>query len=346
MKKYLHYIRKKYFAPQAMVLMYHSIAEPESDVWDIAVSPANFEQQLQELKKAGNVVPLKELTDGVYNKSLKNNSIAITFDDGYVDNFSTAKPLLEKYNLPATFFIASGYLGQAREFWWDELEHLILFTEQLPLAITITINNILVEVSLDEEATLNKVLWQKHKVWKAFVEKPASKRCRLYLELWQQLKALPEDELLQHLQSIRSWAGVARSVRTGAISMAVEQLQELEQHTLFDIGAHTVTHPALALHKRAYQRQELLLNKSFLEKTLNQTIELLAYPYGSYNGYSMAEAYEAGFKAAFTTEGKVISEGDHPYSLARFQVKNWTGAEFKQQLQLWKSKKLAAEAAV
>lgn len=326
-------------APQAIVLMYHRVAEPESDVWDIAVSPANFEQQLQVLRKLGNVIPLKELVERIYSKSFKKNCIAITFDDGYIDNFTTAKPLLEKYKLPATFFIASGYLGKAKEFWWDELEHLVLFTEQLPSVVAITLNGVPIEVTLDEEAELNEVLRQKHKTWKAFVQEPVSKRCRLYLELWQQLRALPKEELEHELQKIRHWAGVERPVRTDSISMALEQLQELEQHPLFDVGAHTVTHPALALHSPEYQQQELLLNKSFLEQALDKQVELLAYPYGSYNGYSMAEAYKAGFRAAFTTEEKVVREDNNPYSLARFQVKNFAAKEFKQQLQLWKSKK-------
>ena len=102
--------------------MYHRIADSQADVWDIAVSPENLEEQLKFLKKKHSVILLKDLVKQVQNKWIKKNSVAITFDDGYADNFIIAKPLLEKYELPATFFIPSINIGQQKEFWRDELE--------------------------------------------------------------------------------------------------------------------------------------------------------------------------------------------------------------------------------
>jgi len=87
------------------VLMYHRIASPVNDYWQLCVSPENFEQQLQVISK--------------YKKN-----ILITFDDGYIDNYSNARPLLEKYQLPAIFFIATGNIDSGKEFWWDQLEQL------------------------------------------------------------------------------------------------------------------------------------------------------------------------------------------------------------------------------
>jgi peptidoglycan/xylan/chitin deacetylase (PgdA/CDA1 family) len=88
------------------VLVYHSISAPAEPMpGDIDISPARFEQQLSWLAKTNRVVAL-EATLAQSNP----RQIAITFDDGYRDNLTTALPLLEKYNLPMTLFVAAGFV--------------------------------------------------------------------------------------------------------------------------------------------------------------------------------------------------------------------------------------------
>lgn len=81
---------------------------------DVDISPERFEQHLEWLARSGRVVPLRETLNGA-----SSGAIAITFDDGYRDNFTVALPLLEKFNLPMTLFVAAafvdseGYLSEA-----------------------------------------------------------------------------------------------------------------------------------------------------------------------------------------------------------------------------------------
>lgn len=160
------------FSHKAIVLMYHRIAEPESDVWELSVSPERFEQHLKLLKKMGNVVPLQQLARSVNSYYLPKNYISITFDDGYIDNFKTAGPLLEKYKIPATFFIASGKMENESEFWWDELERIFLFSEQLPPSFSLMIGKHLLDADLKPETYLTEEAARKHRLWKACVEAP------------------------------------------------------------------------------------------------------------------------------------------------------------------------------
>lgn len=335
LKARLRYIYHKYIAPKALVLMYHRVAEPESDVWEVAVSPAHFEQQLQVLKQSYHVMPLKELVEGHKRGVVKRNSIAITFDDGYVDNYLTAKPLLEKYGLPATFFIASGNVGQHSEFWWDELEHLILFSETLPAVMDMEVAGNRITINLEGESQLIPSLRQQHKAWKACEDEPPTKRSKLFYRLWEDLKPLPPGEQQAQLQKIRDWAGAGVAARPDCRSMSMEQLHELAQAGLFDLGGHTVSHPALAYHAPQFQEKEILENKSFLQEIAPNKINLLTYPYGNYNNESMAIADNAAFEAAFTTEEKVVIRSSHRYRLGRFQVKNLAASEFGKQLKLW-----------
>jgi len=325
------------FRHKAIVLMYHRIAQPESDVWELAVSAENFEQHLKLLKKLGNVVPLQDLADGVRSGQLPKNSIAITFDDGYIDNFTVAKPLLEKYQLPATFFIPSGQIASKKEFWWDELERILLLSPQLPGVFGLNINGVKIEGELLAEANLTEELRVKHYSWKAGSEAPPTLRAQLYYKVWEQLKPLPIFEQDQCLQTIKNWAGVEATIRPDHRVMTRAELQQLASNSLFTIGAHTVNHPALAFHDASFQKAELNENKKQLIQIINYQVNLLAYPYGSHNGYTIEAAANAHFSAAFTTQEKVITTTSRVYRLGRFQVKNITGIELNNQIETWRS---------
>ena len=69
---------------------------------------------------------MDRLVAGLRGGGLTGREVAITFDDGYRDNLTSAKPILERAEAPATVFITMDRLGAAREFWWDELAHMCL----------------------------------------------------------------------------------------------------------------------------------------------------------------------------------------------------------------------------
>jgi peptidoglycan/xylan/chitin deacetylase (PgdA/CDA1 family) len=85
----------------------------------LCVSPAVFEEHLQFLTQQYDIVPLSVLQERLNTGTLHGTEAVITFDDGYVDNFTHAVPLLEKYSVPATIFVTTGYLGEPAQFSWD-----------------------------------------------------------------------------------------------------------------------------------------------------------------------------------------------------------------------------------
>jgi peptidoglycan/xylan/chitin deacetylase (PgdA/CDA1 family) len=105
-----------------LVLMYHEIT-PEP-VYSSDVSVSNFEEQMQWLKANGyNTVTTADLLSG----NLPNNSVVITFDDGYIGNFIYAKPILESLNMKADFFVHTAYVGAPGShdhMTWEQLEEL------------------------------------------------------------------------------------------------------------------------------------------------------------------------------------------------------------------------------
>lgn len=106
------YLRKRYLKRYiAVVLMYHRVSD-DGNSSDITISTKNFEQQLLYLKKNFNIINLDRLVD-IYLQNIRINkdTVAITFDDGYKDNYTDAYPILRKHNIPAAIFVATGYVG-------------------------------------------------------------------------------------------------------------------------------------------------------------------------------------------------------------------------------------------
>jgi peptidoglycan/xylan/chitin deacetylase (PgdA/CDA1 family) len=106
------------------ILLYHRVAALEHDPQQLAVTPGNFDAQLAVLGDTCTPVPLDEIPALLRARRLPRRPVAVSFDDGYRDNLTEAKPLLERRGVPATVFVASGYVGRRAEFWWDELERL------------------------------------------------------------------------------------------------------------------------------------------------------------------------------------------------------------------------------
>lgn len=320
---------------RACVLMYHRIAKPDADIWKIAVDPVHFEQQIQFLRKKTTVLSVPELVEAVRNKKVKSNTVAITFDDGYADNFLVAKPILDYYAVPATFFVASQTIGTTTEFWWDELEHILLFSPQLPAAFSLRVAGQLLTASLEPETHLSNALQQQLQRWDASNEPATSRRASLFLAVWQQLRPLPYSEQQQCMRAIREWASVSPSQRPDYRAMSVAELRQLADSELHTIGLHTHTHPALAFHAAEVQEQEIRRNKTFLEQQTNRQPNILAYPYGNHNQETIAVATQLNLQACFTTEAKLVRAEADKFRLGRFQVLNSPLSSFAQQLRTW-----------
>jgi peptidoglycan/xylan/chitin deacetylase (PgdA/CDA1 family) len=119
----LGFIRRQYVVP---ILMYHSVSEAPVSGNRLAVSVDSFRRQMQFLKNHNyNVVPLEAVANLITGqKKIPAKTLAITFDDGYRDNYTNAFPILKKYNLPATMFIITNEVGRpgGDRLSWDEIK--------------------------------------------------------------------------------------------------------------------------------------------------------------------------------------------------------------------------------
>ena len=105
-------------ADVAVVVAFHRIDEaPDSD--SLTVGREMFERYCRFFKRHFHVVPLRDLVYRLEHGDSIERHLAITFDDGYRDNFEHAAPVLAALSLPATFFIVSKWMGGHVVPWWD-----------------------------------------------------------------------------------------------------------------------------------------------------------------------------------------------------------------------------------
>jgi len=325
--------RKISGAPKTLVLMYHRVADSAADPWGLAVSPLNFEAQISFLKKNYHVISLNEMLENIEGKSIEPNSVCVTFDDGYADNYHVAKPILESHECPATFFIATEFVERSLPYWWDELERIVLYAEQLPRIVSLKINNQDFEFDLGASQILNKNQMRLHRQWRGW-EKPISERCLLFTLLYDRLIELPFETLLRALGELKSWAHDGERDETKR-PMTLAELKELVRCEQFQIGLHTATHAALPFFSKAVQTAEITAGEEWLESKQLQPMRILAYPYGRFDETTLSIVEQKQLKAAFTTAADPVKHDSFCYRLGRFQVNNWNEKEFRGNLTRW-----------
>ena len=272
---------KKRFASRALILMYHRVAEVGSDPWSLCVKPRHFGEHLEVLQKYGRPMQLQQLVQALRDGNLPHRAVAITFDDGYADNLYNAKPLLESYNIPATVFLTTGYIRCDREFWWDELDRILLQPGILPKKICLKIDGTTHQWELGEASYYNEDEYQRCRHLKAWDGKPGSRHFLCY-SLWHLLHPLPEDERRKALNEIMTWASTEPAIRPAYRSLSLEEVGTITQGKLVEVGAHSVTHPNLSKLTVASQLDEIQRSKAYLEEILDRPVTSFAYPYGCY----------------------------------------------------------------
>ena len=303
--------------PKPVILMYHRVAVAEFDSWGLSVAPARFEEQLIALKRHRQVLPLRELARLHQKRNLPSRAVAITFDDGYACNATVAAPLLAFHGLPATIFVTTGAVGTDREFWWDDLERLVLGA---PLGgrISVTIRGEAFVLSLDGPRRRPAVPGAPH----APAPSEATRQ-GAYFALWRALRDVSADERLAVIEHIRSQFGGTPGARPSHRPMTLEEARALGRSELVEIGAHTATHPALGGLPPRQQFAEIVQSRSACEALCGRPPEAFAYPYGDCTDTTIGLVRGAGFAVACTTRRAPVAPGAGPLSLPRLQVLDW-----------------------
>jgi len=204
------------------------------------------------------------------------NTVVVTFDDGYRDNIEIALPILRKYGVKATFFLATGYLDGGM-MWNDRL------IEAMRASVGRTVD------------LCNAGMGQLH-IGDLAVAQHSTKRVLSTIKRW------PQAERSEFVDEIARSAGVDFSARTMMNGPEVVSLADAGM----EIGGHTVTHPILRTLTADQSRNEITECKSMLEDLIRREVVSFAYPNGrpgqDFSEDDVVRVREAGYQGAATTE--------------------------------------------
>lgn len=319
---------------RGLILMYHRIADLSPDPWQISISPSNFEAHMNVLKKYCQIVTMQGMRENLRRLPFGKKEAVVTFDDGYAANFHYAKPILERQEIPVSFFITTGVIGSHEEFWWDVLEQIILESKVLPELFEIEFSETRYRWQINSNNRQERLTYT-DEIVKIPENDTLISAGRLYFVLWKILSKFSPQAKKETLEKIALWAGQKPTPRTDYLPMSSEELTKLGYSRLFEIGAHTVNHPFLSLLSVEEQKEEIQRSKQCLEEILHKPIVSFCYPHGDYSAYTPELVKDLKFKNACTVVGRAVSRNDNPYLLPRLEVLNWNGEQFEQRIKKW-----------
>ena len=315
-------------APSA-ILLYHRVAEPLTDPWWLAVSSRNFAAHLDVMRRHCEVVPLTSLSQ---RSEGSRPGIAITFDDGYRDNL-VAAALLADRRLSATVFVVSTPLSHGAEFWWDQLDRIVLRTASLPDRLVLETENQIFSWAVPEFDSVREAA-DAPSTWRAW-EPPRHDRQRLFLELYAVLFAATPDERGHLMEQLASWAATPTKGNDTPRALTMDEFLDLASAPGIEIGAHTQSHPRLADLPVAVQELEIDGSRRALEQLVTTRVSSFSYPFGRQSDYTdetVDLVRRASFELACSTVRGVVSAAPDRLQLPRLQVHDWEGTEFERWL--------------
>lgn len=249
---------------QFVVLTYHRIADLDPhgqypfDEELISASSSEFDWQMAFL--AANFRPEKLgtlLRMTRENRKIPAGSVAVTFDDGFLDNYLVAHPILRKYDVPATFFVTTDFVEHNQPIWFEVVAFAFL---SLPVG---SISHPLLARAAPSQAAREVRLLELDRVMR-------------------RLKLAPDSErisFVSYLLSLVDTTALNAAWKKYGGAMQWQHLVEVAKSRI-EIGSHTVSHPILSKTQRQTMKAELAESKRKLEEKVGTPVDLLAYPVG------------------------------------------------------------------
>lgn len=288
------------------IFYYHRVCDPEDDYLaspDLLVSKNNFEKQIQFIKEEFNVLPL-EVVIGHFKKGkrLSCSDIAITFDDGYIDNYINAYPILKKYGIPATIFITTGYIGSNNLLWWDRLSLIIKAMRGTEIKWD--------DVSSDLLTRELKNILSNEKALK-----------RSLTPLTDYLKSVGGDKRETIIQELGKTVLNSESfLLRERIFLSWQEIKEMSGNGI-TFGSHSHTHAILTEIDDESLNRELSLSKVLIRENMGVEVKGFSYPDGCLDDKVKAAVIKAGYHYAVQTNRSGTRYLPDIYSIPRKMIK-------------------------
>ncbi len=294
--------------PELVILTYHRIL-PANDARTLIeepgmiVSPETLRLHLDIIRKYFDVIRLSEWIDlKQQGAALPPRACAITFDDGWADNYEFAYPILKQMNIPATIFLTSAMIGTGRMFWPERLSRIVR------------------EIALNHSSqwTEDCLEWIRcSKAGYGFNATPPTQE--QLAELIDAAKKLPDGEIHARLDRIEQQLKLPRPVSRPSL-LDWDQVAEMIESGLIDVGSHTCHHVRMSEQTPIeVMEDEILTSKYQIERQTGQVVAAFCYPNGDYSPQAL-ELVKRHYKSAITTKPGWNTADSDNYLLFRFGI--------------------------
>lgn len=284
----------------ALILMYHSVcSEADAGRWiDPAncVAAARFEAQMAFLARHRQVLAMGELVDQLeQGRTPPAGTVVITFDDGYRDTLQAAAPVLTRHGLPATVYLATGYVERGESQWIDQLWASFAGRTRQTL-------------QLPEPDARSWDLASAARAGEAY----RAVAGRLLVASWAERRAL--------LSEIR--AQLSPQGDPPRLTLSWDEVRTLaREHPGFEVGVHTRDHLDLVQHGPETAQREIDACVADVESALGRAPEHFSFPYGRANVELSRRVAKAGLRSAVVTEPAALIHGSSErFALARVEA--------------------------
>ncbi|MCH8968278.1 MAG: polysaccharide deacetylase family protein [Planctomycetes bacterium] len=290
----------------ALILLYHGVTDALSrgieNFSGKHITAEAFDRQMAYLHANASVFSLRDLATLVEaGAEIPPNAVAVTFDDGYRNNYDFALSILKSHGIPATFFLSTGLIGTDRQFWTDKVEHWINLTCRVSL-----------DLVLDGEPFQCDL-------------RETDQRIEAVIRIKSKLKSISPSERDDALSELNRYCEVDDDGKdvSNYQSMSWDQVRDLDSSPDYEVGGHTVNHEIMAYLDDAALEREIYDCIATVETELGHECDLFSYPEGQaehYDGRTIAHLREAGVSICPSAIDGTNGPGTDPFQLRRVMV--------------------------
>lgn len=278
-------INRRITGESVSIINYHRVGD-DSDIFLDKLDTQTFERQIHYVQERFEIIPLDELAQLLKVGAQGSNYAAITFDDGYKDNYTQALPILRKHGIKAAFFPITDVLDRESMLWVDEVRYMI-------------------NHSYEEE------IWWGEKQFS--LVSPAEKEKAVN----QIVSSIRSRDTGDGMNGLRESCGYeAPHDLIESLYMSWDDVKEMSEEGHL-IGSHTLSHPDLTRLSLKDARKEVVESKKRLEKVLEVEVDAFAYPFGASSEETERLIASSGYRCGLGAEPGLVSKNPELFSLRR-----------------------------
>lgn len=276
-----------------VVLMFHRvISDRQKDfiAKDLTISTEKFESLLSSLKKYFIIADLyKCIKSPIYQRCC-----AITFDDGWIDNYQNAFPILKKFNIPATIFISAGMIGTKEMFWFHRLNNIIMSLSNKQIVAYFSKE---LGIHLSEFSTKEELNWT----------------------IAEELKNKTIQEITSIIHNCEIFFSIPENSERNLLDWT-----EIKEMSFFNVsfGSHGLNHSIFTKLPKENLEKEVYLSQNILKSKEINYVPIISFPNGTYDQEVIDTCEDSGYEALLTDSIKKCGDGKAKMLIHRIGVNN------------------------